>query len=166
MMRRHARPVRVGSALLCCSAVCVGASFSQIKRIAHDDELLRNAGVSLTDVQFRLPCNAAIIETSDPPEFDNYLYVQSKTELNLFSLEDGYLMPELQLKLRAIESISLIEHGAGYQMQMFSHNRVIALSFQRGEISAVFLWLTQQGVPVRKALPPITTSVSTNPFHL
>lgn len=154
------------SVLLFVSSICAGASFSQIKRIVDDDELLQNAGVSLTDVQFRLPCNAAIVETSDSPEFDNYLYVQSKNELNLFSLEDGYLMPELQLKLRAIDSISITGQGAGYQIQIFGPKRVVALSFQRGKAGPVFQWLTEQGVPVRKPLPPITTSVGTNPFRL
>ena len=154
------------SVLLCFSAVSSGASFSQIKRIADDDELLQNAGVPLREVQFRLPCNAAIIETSDPPEFANYLFVQSLNELNLFSVEDGYLMPELQLKLRAIESIALTGKGAGYQLQIFSHHRVTAVSMQRGKIGAVFLWLAEHGVPVHKALPPITASVGTNPFRL
>ena len=152
--------------LLCFSAVCAAASLSQIKRIADDDELLQNAGVAVTDVQFRLPCNAAVVETSDPPEFDNYLFVQSSSELNLFSLEDGYLMPEVQLKLRAIEGVALTAAGANWQLQIFSSRRVIALFMSRGKVQAVYAWLAEHDVPVREPLPPISTSVGTNPFRL
>ncbi len=152
--------------VLCWSAVCSAASFSDIKRVAHNDELLQNAGVSLTDVQFRLPCRGAIVETSDPPEFSNYLFVQSSKELNLFSLEGGYLMPEVQLKLRSIDGVALTGHGASFQLQIFSHRRVIALGMERGKVQAVYVWLAEQGVQVREPLPPITTSVGTNPFRL
>jgi len=154
------------SALLTYSAVCAGASFSQIKRIANDDALLHNAGVSLSDVQFRLPCRGAIVETSDPPEFDNYLYVQSSNELNLFSLEDGNLMAEVQLKLAAIEGVAFTGAGARFQLQIFSNRRVIALFMEGHRVQAAFGWLTDHGVPAREPLPPIGTNVSTNPFRL
>jgi hypothetical protein len=156
----------VVSVLLCCSAICAGASFNQIKRIAHDDELLQNAGVSITDVQFRLPCFAAIVETSDPPEFSNYLFVQSNSELNLFSLEDGYLMAELQLKLRAIEGVALAKSTYKYQLQIFSPRRVIAIFMERDRAEAVHEWLIAHDVPAREALPAITHQVGTNPFRL
>jgi len=152
--------------LLCISAVCAAASFSQIKRIADDDALLENAGVSLREVQFRLPCLGAIIETSDPPEFSNYLFVQSSNELNLFSLEDGYLLSEVQLKLTAIEGVAFTGAGAHFQLQIFSHRRVIALFMERDKVQAVYAWLTDHGAPAREPLPPINKGVSTNPFRL
>lgn len=154
------------SVLLFASAVCVGASYSQIKKIADDDDLLQNAGVSLSDVQFRLACRAAIVETSDPPEFSNYLFVQSSNELNLFSLENGALISEMQLKLRAIEGVAFTGAGANFQLQIFSHRRVIALFMDRGKVQAVYAWLADHEVPVREPLPPISTNVGTNPFRL
>jgi len=141
--------------LLCISAVCAAASFSQIKRIADDDALLENAGVSLREVQFRLPCLGAIIETSDPPEFSNYLFVQSSNELNLFSLEDGYLMSELQLKLHNMDGVALQHMGRYSQVQIFSGERVAALYIHdkswidSAQTEAVYRWLTDHGVPAR-----------------
>ena len=75
----------------------------------------------------RKHCSAAVIETDDPPEFFDCVYVQTSRDLNLFSLEDGYLMSELQLTLRNMDGVALQRMGRYSQVQIFSGNRVTAL---------------------------------------
>ena len=75
----------------------------------------------------RKPCSAAVIETDDPPEFFDCVYVQTSRDLNLFSLEDGHLMSELQLTLANMDGVALQRMGRYVQVQIFSGNRVTAL---------------------------------------
>ena len=55
------------------------------------------------------------------------MYVQTDKDLNLFSLEDGYLMSELQLKLHNMDGVALQHMGRYSQVQIFSDDRVTAL---------------------------------------
>ena len=68
-----------------------------------------------------------MVETDDPPEFFDCVYVQTRQDLNLFSLEDGYLMSELQLTLHNMDGVALQHMGRYSQVQIFSHKRVTAL---------------------------------------
>ena len=72
-----------------------------------------------------------VIETDDPPEFFDCVYVQTSRDLNLFSLEDGYLMSELQLTLANMDGVALQRMGRYVQVQIFSGNRVTALYHPR-----------------------------------
>ena len=87
----------------------------------------RPPGVTPADAQLRKQCSAAVIETDDPPEFFDCVYVQTEKDLNLFSLEDGYLMSELQLKLHNMDGVALQHMGRYSQVQIFSGDRVTAL---------------------------------------
>ncbi len=51
--------------------------------------MLASAGVTPADAQVRKQCTAALMETDDPPEFFDCVYVQTEKDPNLFSLEDG-----------------------------------------------------------------------------
>jgi hypothetical protein len=55
------------------------------------------------------------------------VYVQSKNELNLFSLDGDYLISELQLALRNIDGVALQETPVMSQLQLFSGTRRIAI---------------------------------------
>ena len=96
------------------------------------------------------------METDDPPEFFDCVYVQTEKDLNLFSLEDGYLMSELQLKLHNMDGVALQHMGKYSQVQIFSHGRVTALYIHGKawidpvQTEAVYRWLTDHGVPVRR----------------
>lgn len=136
--------------------VCVASSYTDIKRAVDDDRLLESAGVSPSQAQLRLQCSAAVLETDDPPEFFDCVYVQTEQDLNLFSLEDGYLMAELQLKLHAMDGVALQRMGRYSQVQIFSRDRVAALYIHgKGWIDprqteAVYQWLIDHGVQPRQ----------------
>jgi len=97
-----------------------------------------------------------VVETDDPPEFFDCVYVQTEKDLNLFSLEDGYLMSELQLKLHNMDGVALQHMGKYSQVQIFSHGRVTALYIHGKswidpvQTEGVYRWLTDHGVPVRE----------------
>ena len=109
--------------------------------------MLQTAGVTPADAQLRKQCSAAIIETDDPPEFFDCVYVQTEKDLNLFSLEDGYLMSELQLKLHNMDGVALQHMGRYSQVQIFSRDRVTALYIHGkswidpAQTEAVYQWL-------------------------
>ena len=74
------------------TGVCAASNYRDIQRAVGDDQLLQSAGVAPADAQLRKQCSAAVVESDDPPEFFDCVYVQTEKDLNLFSLEDGYLM--------------------------------------------------------------------------
>ena len=136
--------------------VAAAANYRDVQRAVDDDQLLQSAGVTPADAQIRKQCSAAVVETDDPPEFFDCVYVQTDKDLNLFSLEDGYLMSELQLKLHNMDGVALQNMGRYSQVQIFSGDRVAALYIHGkkwidpDQTRAVYQWLTDHGVPARQ----------------
>jgi hypothetical protein len=140
--------------LLAGLAGLAGASnYKDVTRAVGDDALLASAGVEPAEARVRAQCTAAVLETDDPPEFFDCVYVQTDKDLNLFSLEDGYLMSELQLKIGMIDGVALQHMGRYSQVQLFDGNRVAAVYIHgRGWIDtaqtqALFQSLRERGVP-------------------
>jgi hypothetical protein len=148
--------VALVSALCLLTGVCAASNYRDIQRAVSDDQLLQSAGVAPADAQLRKPCSAAVVESDDPPEFFDCVYVQTEKDLNLFSLEDGYLMSELQLKLHNMDGVALQHMGRVSQVQIFSHDRVTALYIHdkswidTAQTESVYRWLTDHGVPARE----------------
>ena len=144
------------TALCLLTGVCAASNYRDVQRAVGNDQLLETAGVSPADAQLRQQCSAAIIETDDPPEFFDCVYVQTDKDLNLFSLEDGYLMSELQLKLNNMDGVALQHMGRYSQVQIFSGDRVTALYIHgkswidTAQTEGVYRWLTDHGVPARE----------------
>jgi hypothetical protein len=144
------------SALCLFTGVCAASNYRDVQRAVNDDQLLQTAGVAPADAQLRKQCSAAVMETDDPPEFFDCVYVQTDKDLNLFSLEDGYLMSELQLKLHNMDGVALQHMGRYSQVQIFSHDRVTALYIHSkswidpAQTEDVYRWLTDHGVPARE----------------
>ena len=144
------------STLCLLAGVCSASNYRDVQRAVNDDQLLQSAGVAPADAQLRKQCSAAVVETDDPPEFFDCVYVQTDKDLNLFSLEDGYLMSELQLKLHNMDGVALQHMGRYSQVQIFSHDRVTALYIHSkswidpAQTENVYRWLTDHGVPVRE----------------
>jgi hypothetical protein len=143
--------------VLCLTAGIAGATnYRDIQRAVGDDRMLETAGVTPADAQMRKQCSAAVVETDDPPEFFDCVYVQTDKDLNLFSLEDGYLMSELQLKLHNMDGVALQHMGRYSQVQIFSHDQVTALYIHgkswidAAQTENVYRWLTDHGVPARE----------------
>ncbi|HEU5136413.1 MAG TPA: hypothetical protein VFU13_14785 [Steroidobacteraceae bacterium] len=132
------------------------SNYREVARAVNDDQLLQTAGVTPADAQIRYQCTAAIIETDDPPEFFDCVYVQTEKDLNLFSLEDGYLMSELQLKLHNMDGVALQRMGRYSQVQIFSGNEVTALYIHgkswidQAQTESVYHWLLNHGVRQRQ----------------
>src|SRR5688572_33365465 len=91
--------------------IAAAADSRAIQRAVADDALLASAGVEPARAEMRKPCSAALIETDDPPEFFDCVYVQTSRDLNLFSLEEGHLMSELQLTLANMDGVALQQIG-------------------------------------------------------
>jgi len=144
------------SILCLVSGLAAATNYRDVQRAVGDDAMLQTAGVSPADAQLRQQCSAAIIETDDPPEFFDCVYVQTDKDLNLFSLEEGYLMSELQLKLHNMDGVALQHMGRYSQVQIFSGDRVTALYIHGkswidpAATEGVYQWLTQHGVPARQ----------------
>ena len=144
------------SALCLASGLAGATNYRDIQRAVGDDRMLETAGVTPADAQMRKQCSAAVIETDDPPEFFDCVYVQTDKDLNLFSLEDGYLMSELQLKLHNMDGVALQHMGRYSQVQIFSGSRVAALYIHGKswidpkQTEAVYQWLIDHGVPSRQ----------------
>ena len=144
------------STLCLLTGVCAASNYRDVQRAVADDQLLQSAGVTPADAQLRKQCRAAVMETDDPPEFFDCVYVQTAKDLNLFSLEDGYLMSELQLKLHNMDGVALQHMGRYSQVQIFSGDRVAALYIHdkswidAEQTEAVYRWLTDHGVPARE----------------
>ena len=143
--------------LLCLTAGVSGATnYRDVQRAVTDDRMLETAGVTPADAQIREQCSAAVIETDDPPNFFDCVYVQTDKDLNLFSLEGGFLMSELQLKLHNMDGVALQHMGRYSQVQIFSRDRVTALYIHGkswidpAATENVYQWLTAHGVPARQ----------------
>jgi hypothetical protein len=136
-----------------------GASnYKDVTRAVADDTLLASAGVEPAEARVRAQCTAAVLETDDPPEFFDCVYVQTDKDLNLFSLEDGYLMSELQLKIGMIDGVALQHMGRYSQVQLFDGNRVAAVYLHgkgwidTAQTEALYQSLRARGVPEKS--PP------------
>ena len=138
------------------TGICAASTYREVQRAVTDDQLLQSAGVTPADAQLRKQCSAAVIETDDPPEFFDCVYVQTDKDLNLFSLEDGYLMSELQLKLHNMDGVALQRMGRYSQVQIFSGDRVTALYIHGTrwidpvQTESVYQWLIDHGVQSRQ----------------
>jgi len=140
------------SMLCLATGVAAASNYRDVQRAVNDDALLQTAGVSPGEAQLRKPCSAAVMETDDPPQFFDCVYVQTDKDLNLFSLEDGYLMSELQLTLQNMDGVALQHMGKYSQVQIFSGDRVTALYIHDkswidpAQTEGVYQWLLQHGV--------------------
>jgi hypothetical protein len=148
-------------ALLCLilatfSTLALAASYRAVEKAAHDDQMLITAGVEPERAEMRMPCAAAVIDSDERPNFFNCVYVQTPHALNLFSLEDGYLMSELQLTLSNMDGVALQHMGRYSQVQIFSGDRTAALYIQNDswidqeQTQAVYQWLVDHGVKPRQ----------------
>jgi hypothetical protein len=133
----------------------MAASFRDMARAVNDDQLLITAGMEPAKALVRRQCSAAVIETDDPPESFDCVYVQTEKDVNLFSLEDGYLMSELQVKLNVMDGVALQRTGRWSQVQIFTGRRVAAFYIfgdqwiDAEQTEAVYRWLVSRGVPER-----------------
>jgi len=140
-------------------AICAAAgaaSQRDVQKAANDDQLLANAGIEPAAAELRLPCAAAVLDTDDAPSAFNAVCVQTRHELNFFSLEDGYLMSELQLTLSNMDGVALQRLGRYSQVQIFSGRRVAAFSmrnsdwYDEAKTQAAYQWLIDHGVAQRQ----------------
>jgi hypothetical protein len=144
------------STLCLISGLAAASNYREVAKAVNDDQLLQTAGVTPADAQIRQQCSAAIIETDDPPEFFDCVYVQTEKDLNLFSLEDGYLMSEQQLKLHNMDGVALQHMGRYSQVQVFSGDHVTVFYIygkswiDPAATENAYQWLTQHGVPARQ----------------
>ncbi|HEU4779979.1 MAG TPA: hypothetical protein VFS58_08870 [Steroidobacteraceae bacterium] len=138
------------------ASVAGATRYGDVQRAVSDDVMLQNAGLSPADAQIRKQCSAALLQTDDPPEFFDCVYVQTEKDLNLFSLEDGYLMSELQLKLHNMDGVALQHMGRYSQVQIFSGDHVTALYIHGkswidpAQTADVYQWLIAHGVQKRQ----------------
>ena len=138
------------------SGLAAATNYREVQRAVDDDRMLETAGVTPADAQIRQQCSAAIIETDDPPEFFDCVYVQTDKDLNLFSLEDGYLMSELQLKLHNMDGVALQRMGRYSQVQIFNGDQVTVFYIygkawiDPAATEGAYQWLTAHGVPARQ----------------
>ena len=138
------------------ATLAVASNYRDVERAVNDDAMLATAGVEPAKAELRKQCTAALIDGDDPPNFFDCVYVQTDHDLNLFSLEDGYLMSELQLTLATMDGVALQHMGRYSQVQIFSHDRVTALYIHSkswidpAQTENVYRWLTDHGVPVRE----------------
>ena len=147
------------SAVLVSSLLVAGiasaASFRDIAAAVNDDQKLIYAGVEPEKATVRRQCSAAVVETDDPVESFNCVYVQTAKDVNLFSLEDGYLMSELQMKVNVMDGVALQRMGRFVQVQVFSGRKTAAFYIygdnwlDADQTEAVYHWLVEQGVPQR-----------------
>jgi hypothetical protein len=134
------------------AGVCAASNYREVAAAVNDDQKLIHAGVEPADALIRKQCGAVVIETDDPPERFDCVYVQTAKDLNLFSLEDGFLMAELQAKLATIDGVALQRTGRWAQVQVFSNRRVAAFYIygdrwiDTEQTEAVYRWLLDQGV--------------------
>jgi hypothetical protein len=144
------------SLLLAISGIAAAASYRTIQKAADDDQMLINAGVEPERAQIRKPCAAAIVDVDERPNFFDCVYVQTGHAMNLFTLEGGYLMSELQLTLGNMDGVALQRMGKYSQLQVFSGRRVAALYIQseswidNTQTEAAYQWLIDHGVQRRQ----------------
>jgi hypothetical protein len=146
----------ISLACLLAAGAALASNYREVTRAVNDDQLLQSAGVEPAQAQMRKQCRAAVMESDDPPEFFDCVYVQTAKDLNLFSLEDGFLMSELQLKLHNMDGVALQHMDRWSQLQIFSGRRVAALYIHNNkwidpaETKAVYEWLIENGVRARE----------------
>jgi hypothetical protein len=137
------------------AGTALASRFNEISQAVNDDQKLIFAGVEPEAALMRKQCGAVILETDDPPEFFDCVYVQTEKDLNLFSLEDGYLMSEVQAKLNVMDGVALQRTGRWAQVQVFNGDRVAAFYIygdqwiDTEQTEAVYKWLIEHGVPER-----------------
>ena len=142
-------------AALLAGATASASNYRDVTQAVADDAMLASAGVEPEAARLRAQCSAAVVETDDPPEFFDCVYVQTDGALNLFSVEDGNLMSELQLTLGNMDGIALQRMGKYSQLQIFSGDRVAALYIHgkgwidKAQTERVFTWLREHGVSER-----------------
>jgi hypothetical protein len=140
---------------LLASGLSLASSFSEVSKAVNDDQKLIFAGLEPEAALVRKQCGAAILETDDPPEFFDCVYVQTEKDLNLFSLEDGYLMSELQSKFNVVDGVALQRTGRWAQVQVFQGDKIAAFYIygdnwiDTEQTEAVYHSLIKQGVPQR-----------------
>jgi hypothetical protein len=136
--------------------IALGANNRDVQRAVNDDALLASAGVEPSKAELRMPCSAAVVSTDDPAEFFDCVYIQTTRDLNLFSLEQGVLMSELQLTLANMDGVALQRMGRYVQVQIFSGDRVAAMFIHDkawidpAQTEAVYRWLLEHGVQQRE----------------
>ena len=139
-------------AAVLCTGLALASGQREIRGVLGDDSLLASAGIEPSKAELRMPCSAALVDTDDPPEFFDCIYVQTSRDLNLLSLEAGHLMSELQLTLANMDGVALQRMGRYVQVQIFSGNRVTALFIHDDawidpkQTEAVYQWLLEHGV--------------------
>jgi hypothetical protein len=154
-MRVIARLTSVLVPCLLIAGIASGASFRDIAAAVNDDQKLIYAGLDPEKATARRQCSAAVVETDDPVESFNCVYVQTDKDVNLFSLEDGYLMSELQMKVNVMDGVALQRMGRFVQVQMFSGRKTAAFYIygenwlDAEQTEAIYHWLLEQGVPQR-----------------
>jgi hypothetical protein len=137
------------------SELAAASNYREVAKAVSNDQLLQSAGVTPADARLRAQCSAAVVETDDPPEFFNCVYVQTEKSLNLFSLEDGNLLAEEQLALTSIDGIALQHTGRWSQLQIWSGNRLTAMYIHgngwidTAQTETVYRWLLEHGVRER-----------------
>lgn len=138
------------------AAVAWPSSFYEVSKAVNDDEKLIFAGVDPENVLMRKQCGAAILETDDAPSSFDCVYVQTDKDLTLFSLEDGYLMSEMQAKLNVVDGVALQRTGRWAQVQVFNGDKIAAFYIfgdnwiDTEETEKVYRWLVEKGVPEKK----------------
>jgi hypothetical protein len=147
--------ITLALALSLTSSLALASSFYEVSKAVNDDQKLIQAGLEPENAIVRKPCGAAILETDDRPQSFDCVYVQTAKDLNLLSLEDGYLMSELQAKLNVIDGVALQRTGRWAQVQVFSNNKIAAFYIygdnwiDTEQTEAVYHSLIEQGVPQR-----------------
>ena len=147
------------TAILLTSTLAAASNYRQIQEAVTDDTMLENAGVEPSAARMRYQCSAAVVDTDDSPDFFNCVYVQTDKSLNVFSLEDGWLMSELQLNLANIDGVALQHMHRYSQVQIFSGHKVAALYIHGQDwidpqkTEAVYQWLIEHGVREREPRP-------------
>jgi hypothetical protein len=137
----------------------LAATFHDVQKAVADDNMLASAGVEPSKAEMRLPCSAAVLDGDEGAHSFNCVYVQTDRDLNLFSLEDGNLMSELQLTLTNMDGVALQHLGKYSQVQVFSGNRVAALYIHdkdwidTRQTEAVYRWLLEHGVRPHEPRP-------------
>jgi hypothetical protein len=137
------------------AATASASSFYEVSKAMNDDEKLIFAGMNPEDIIARKQCGAAILETDDAPNSFDCVYVQTEKDLNLFSLEGGYLMSELQAKLNVIDGVALQRTSRWAQVQVFNGDKIAAFYIygdhwiDTAETEKVYQWLVDHGVPQR-----------------
>jgi hypothetical protein len=149
------RSAPVFLAALLIAATASAASYRAVTKAVGDDAMLATAGVEPAQARVRAQCTAAVVETDDRPDFFDCVYVQTDHDLNLFSLEDGYLMSEMQVALGSMDGVALQRIGRYNQVQIFSGRRVAALYIHSkgwidvAETERVYRSLLERGVRER-----------------